>query len=87
MSCHCSAWLTVDTVANDFVVAWETSITHLCIHGIHIIVFIVPGLSSSPLNAQDNSNTSCNTNGENIRIYVNLTHSVNETECFVRQLT
>ena len=51
-----------------------------------LLCILVPGLGGSPLNAQDSSNSGCNTNNESIRIYINVTHIVNQTDCFGQQL-
>ena len=87
----CNVCQTIDVVKNEFVASrlgiLSNAIVHYMLFTLYVCYTIVPGLTGSQLNAQDSSNTSCNTNDENIRIYVNFTHITNETDCFIQQMT
>ena len=49
-------------------------------------VHAVPGLTASPLNVQDSSDTTCNTNKDVYNIWINTTLIRTAPECFTSEL-
>ena len=52
----------------------------------HVIFFLVPGLSGSRLNVSDSSGGPCDSNGESRNVWFNQTLFDKIPECFTIQL-